>query len=84
MVESEGSTKIVTNGGGTVHNQGGHCVVCNLNWEFIQVDEHKVLLTLSTNLIVAMNELGRLAPSPELAKATDMLKAATAQVNKIC
>ena len=68
--------------GDAAHNQGGHRVTRNLNEEFIQVDGHEVLLTPSTNLTIAMNELGRLAPSPELAKATAMLKAAVVQVNE--
>ena len=63
-------------GGGTAHNQGGHRVIHNLNEESIQVDGHEVQPTLSANLAVTMNELGRLASSPVLAKATAMLKAA--------
>jgi hypothetical protein len=69
--------------GGAANQQGGHRVVRNPNEEFVQVDGHEVLPTLSANLAVAMNKLGRLPPSPELTKATAMLKAAVVQVPNI-
>lgn len=54
----------------------GNSVACNLNLKFLQVDGHDVQPTPSANLAVAANELARLPASPELAKATALLKAA--------
>ena len=76
-VAAEGGT---VDGGGDADKQGGHHVARNLADEFLQVDGHEVQPTPSANLVVALNELGRLPQMPELTKATAMLKAAAVQV----
>ena len=56
---------------------------CNLNDEFVRVDDHDVYKTPSTNLAMVANELTRLEQMPEVAKVAAMLKAAHCQVNEI-
>ena len=56
---------------------------CNLDDEFVRVDDHKVYKTLSANLAVATNELAWLPQTPKVAKVAAMLKAAHCQVNEI-
>lgn len=67
-------------GAGAADQQGGARVVHNLNEAFLQVDGHEVQPTPSANLVVSMNELIRVLMSPEVAKATAVIKAATVQV----
>ena len=57
---------------------------CNLNDEFVRVDDHDVYKTPSTNLAVAANELARLEQMPKVGMVVAMLKATHCQVNKIC
>ena len=56
---------------------------CNLNDEFVRVDDHDVYKTPSTNLAVAANELAWLEQMPEVTKVAAMLKAAHCQVDEI-
>jgi hypothetical protein len=70
-------------GGGDADQQRGRRVAHKLNEKFVQVDRHVVQPMPSANLAMAMNELSRLQQTPELAKASAMLKAAAVQVLEI-
>ena len=62
------------------HDSQGWPLQCNLDDEFVRVDNHDVYKTPSANLTVAANELAQLPQTPEV---TAMLKAAHCQVNEI-
>lgn len=67
-------------------NAAGHSpqrVARNLQQEFLMVDNQQVEQTLSANLAVATNELGRLPQTPEVVKIQALLKSAQVQVNDI-
>ena len=53
----------------------GRPLQCNLDDEFVHVDDHDVYKTPSANLAMATNELARLPQTPEVAKVAAMLKA---------
>ena len=56
---------------------------CNLDDEFVRVDDHDVYKTPSANLAMAANKLARLEQTPEVTKVAAMVKAAHCQVNEI-
>jgi hypothetical protein len=64
-------------GAGAADQQGGARFVHILNEAFLQVNGHEVQPTPSANLAIAMNEPSRLPMSPEVAKATAVIKAVT-------
>ena len=58
-------------------------LACNLQQEFLVVDNQQVEQTPSANLAIATNELARLPPTPKVLKIQALLKAAQVQVNDI-
>jgi len=56
---------------------------CNLDDEFVHVDDHDIYKSPSANLVVAANELAWLPQTPEVARVAAMHKAAHCQVNDI-